>query len=100
MKKAIHFVCRNGDGVKKVQGEQNLWESGCWVISDERTENLIGSMIYLHDSQSKESYHGGDIVEVINMNNRRILRYVASMSAKNVPAPKNGWSQEKCYVGF
>ena len=100
MKKAIHFVCRNLDSIKKVQGEQNLWENGCWVISDEKAEMLIGAMIYLHDSQNKKSYHGGEIVEVININNRRILRYVASMSAKYVAAPKTGWAQEKCYVGF
>ena len=43
-------------GVYKVKNEINNYYSCCWNFDLERSKNLIGGMIYLHNSKSEKSF--------------------------------------------
>ena len=55
-------------GVYKVKNEINNYYSCCWNFDLERSKNLIGGMIYLHNSKSEKSFFGGKVLEVIPVN--------------------------------
>jgi hypothetical protein len=97
----IHLVCRNGAGLEKVKDAvvPHTYRAGIWVISDARAKELIGGKVFLHDNQSSPAYHAGNIVDVYsNGDDRKYIVYVVDISLKGTPAPRSGWSQEKCYV--
>ena len=45
-------------------GEKNHFVSCCWDFNIEEAQNLIGGMIYLHDTKAEKSFMGGKVVDV------------------------------------
>jgi len=56
---SIHFICRGGEGVRLI--ERPIYESGNWDVTPEEAAQLIGGMLYLHETKRKHSYFGGRI---------------------------------------
>jgi hypothetical protein len=64
---AIHLICRRQGpslrNLSQVRGEQNLWVSSCWTISEREAQQLVGGWIYLHpEGKSNRSQFGGVIL--------------------------------------
>ena len=57
---AAHLICRDHDGVKKVEGEAS-YTSGSWVIPRDVANQLVGGRLYLHETKKQCSYFGGQV---------------------------------------
>ena len=73
---SIHFVCRDRQNLNPVK--HPLYESGHWDLTPEEAKNLVGGMIYLHQTKTKLSYFGGRIddyrsVETENARSQRVV---------------------------
>jgi hypothetical protein len=52
-----HLICRHFKGVKAVQMPE--YESHAWDIPEDDARQLVGGVIYLHETKRKRSYFGG-----------------------------------------
>lgn len=63
--KSVHIVCRR-DGLHlagvEYDKENKVYRSGCWDFSAEEANDLVGGLLYLHETKSKPSTFGGRIV--------------------------------------
>ena len=57
--KAIHLKCENRRLLKTL--EFPVFESGEWDIAEHDAEEIIGGMLYLHETKDDPSYIGGII---------------------------------------
>lgn len=55
----LHVICRAFLHVKKI--DETSYESGYWPVSEEYTNQLIGGMLFLHETKSERSYYGGTV---------------------------------------
>jgi hypothetical protein len=97
--KAFHFICYDGQGIKKVPDSTsaNTYDSGDWYLSDLTAADLIGGEIYLHESQKSPAYHAGHITDFrLTECGRKVIRYVVDKNLIGTPAPRSGWGREKC----
>ncbi|MBY3387621.1 hypothetical protein ACC772_20120 [Rhizobium ruizarguesonis] len=45
---AIHFICRNFDGIQKGEAMPR-YTSKAWVVSDDVAAKLVGAKVYFHE---------------------------------------------------
>ncbi|RKG85649.1 hypothetical protein D7V88_19535 [Corallococcus terminator] len=57
---SIHLLCRGSLNLHR-EPSSGDYESGNWDVSETEAKELIGGMIYLHETKSKRSYFGGKI---------------------------------------
>lgn len=98
----IHLIARNGLNVHSVRGAEGEWESGDWVVSDEKATALVGGDIYLHEAQAEPAYFGGTILSFRRLAEgdaagRVVFRFRASPTHKGNRSP-GGWMHEKKLV--
>ena len=95
---AIHFVERT-DNVRKTDRTRNEWESGCWPVSEETAQKLIGGTIYLHRSKQQPSHFGGEILSYrVEQADTPAACVVFTLRAdadcKGVKTDRKGWSKD------
>ena len=99
---SIHFVERLNK-VTKVQGTNDEWESGNWVVSQKTAQSLVGGDLYLHSDQNEASHFGGEIIGFrvhrgSHLNDRVVFRIRASPKYRGVRTEREGWGNEKKIV--
>lgn len=57
---SVHFLCRGRLHLHKVIDSPD-YESGNWPVSEAEASELVGGMIYLHETKAERSYFGGRI---------------------------------------
>jgi hypothetical protein len=68
--KVLHLVNKKRpdsyqrEGLTPVPGAPNHYVSCCWDLDFDECQNLIGGMIYLHNSKNEKSFMGGVVKEV------------------------------------
>ena len=60
MPKSIHFICRQRTGLDCIGG--TTYTSGLWGIGTQAAEQLVGGMVYFHESKSQPSYFGDGLL--------------------------------------
>jgi hypothetical protein len=60
--KSIHLKCEDRKSLKCIK--MPTFESGYWDIPDADADQLIGGMVYLHQTKNEPSYIGGIVKEV------------------------------------
>ena len=107
MSKRIHLIVKKHSETGERLGlktlDENIHESGSWVVTEEVAKSLVGGDIYLHEKQQEPSYFGGKIldyrVEAEGENiGRVIFRFEYTREHKNFPAGSGGWGNEKKIV--
>lgn len=94
---AVHFLERS-DNVRKTDRKKNEWESGCWHLTEDTAQKLVGATIYLHRSKHQASHFGGRILsyridpEIANGNVVFTVR--ASAACKDVKTEPKGWAKD------
>jgi len=83
---------------KFVKLPDSQWESGWWILDENKARELVGGEIYFHKKQQEPSFFGGIItgyrIEQGESNQGKIvftLQYNAA--CRNVKTDKNGWSK-------
>lgn len=100
---AVHFVERKNNVRRLSDGN---WESGFWVVSEERANQLIGADLYLHSGQKEPSHFGGRIVAYRvhrdpndpEVDGRLVFRIDPTPAHKGVLAVGAPWGNEKAFV--
>jgi hypothetical protein len=95
---AIHFVERT-DNVRKTDRNRNEWESGCWPVSEETAQKLIGGTIYLHRSKQQPSHFGGEILSYrVEPSDTQapcvVFTLRADADCKGIKTDRKGWSKD------
>lgn len=98
----LHFI-EKAKVFKRINKEENTWESGNWVLSKQVAESSVGGDIYFHTEQAKPSYFGGEILSVAKIEEgpdagRYIFTFKATMAHKGMKTEKQGWGMEKKIV--
>ena len=100
---AIHLIEKAGtaQGLKPIDFQTGLWESGYWKVATETAAKLVGGHIFLHASWSELSHFGGQISAFTTHNapgskedGRGIFQFTFLPECKGVKAP-NGAAGEK-----
>lgn len=96
---SIHFIEKIGN-FKRPDKDSQVYESCCWVLSEETAAGLVGGMAYFHKAQDKPSYFGGRVtgcrkVEEGDNAGRFIVIFEAGMEGKDVKTGPKGWANEK-----
>jgi hypothetical protein len=71
----IHLIKKRIAGlpaILPVKGENNVYTSGYWTLSEARAQTLIGCPIYFHERQSEPSYYGGTLLTFVKSDGWRI----------------------------
>ncbi|RWP14866.1 MAG: hypothetical protein EOR01_30620 [Mesorhizobium sp.] len=93
----LHFVCPHGlNHVHKREEEQ--FESGNWVVSNNLADEALGGRIFLHETQSSPAWHGGKVVGWRDSakEGRKVFTYVVDGPFRFVC--RENWAQEKSVV--
>ncbi len=95
---AVHFIERT-DTVRKTDKHKNEWESGCWPISEETAQKLVGATLHLHRTKNQLSHFGGRIlsyrVEQTGPSAGCIVFIVrATVDCKDVKVDSKGWTKD------
>ncbi len=101
---AVHFVERKNNVRRLPDG---TWESGFWVVSEERARQLIGGDLYLHSGQKEPSHFGGQILgyrvhhDAVDseIDGRLVFQLMPTPAHKGVLAAGARWGNEKAFVG-
>lgn len=96
--KSIHLVERM-NLMKPVDRDNQIYESGFWVLSEHTAQDLVDSKIYLHDSQSAPAFFGGTILHWKKMTDgehegRILFTFKAESECKGFKTDSTGWAQE------
>jgi hypothetical protein len=68
--KALHLMNKKRpdsykrEGLTPVPDEPNHYVSCCWDLDLKEYQNLVGGMLYLHNSKSEKSFMGGVVKKV------------------------------------
>ena len=98
----IHLIEQSNNFVKL---QDNMWESGWWILDESKAQKLVGGEIYFHRKRQEPSFYGGMIlgyrVEQDGQNQGRIIfRLQHSQSCRNVRTDKLGWSKQMKIIGL
>jgi len=83
----------------KVEGEDGVWTSGFWTISEETARLLIDGQIFFHEHQGDKSYFGGTILDVERVTEgdyqgKIVFKFKFSAACRGMKTTKGGLSQE------
>lgn len=89
--KVLHLINKRGEGdlypkgMSSVAGEPGVFMSCCWDIKLEDAIKLIGGKIYFHETKSKPSKLGGNVIDVaeIDMSDGATEYYIPSEGDKD-----------------
>ena len=100
---AIHFVeGRHPDSLnnlRRIDEENNEWESGCWSVGKDTAQRLVAGHIYLHKSQSEASHMGGEIISIRvvpygeKYAGRIVFRFREGLDYKGIKTSSDGWNR-------
>ena len=68
--KVLHIICKDDPttnrpkGVTQIQPKVNRYMSCCWDLDIEEMKELIGGMIFFHNSKTTKSKLGGKVLNV------------------------------------
>ncbi|NML42501.1 hypothetical protein HHL11_01990 [Ramlibacter sp. G-1-2-2] len=101
----IHFVEKNRS-MKPVQpGNNTLWESGDWIVSETRAKALVGGRIHFHEKRGEPSYFGGTIQDYRVLPEEHpnagkvVFTFLRAQESIGVSAGRDGWRNEQKMVG-
>ena len=74
--KVLHIICKNDPntnrpmGVTQIEPKVNRYMSCCWDLDIEEMKELIGGMIFFHNTKTTKSKLGGKVLKIhpIKMN--------------------------------
>ena len=91
----LHFICPQGRNDAKAGPD--VYESGNWVVSNERADEAVGGWIYLHETKKGKSWHGGTIQGWRAFDGtRKVFTYKAEGELRVLCS--NGWGQEQATI--
>jgi hypothetical protein len=91
----LHFVCPQGRNHTRLGSD--TYESGNWVVSDERANEAVGGRLYLHETKKGRSWHGGTIQSWRAFDDtRKVFTYKAEGEVRVLYL--SGWGQEQATV--
>lgn len=65
---SLHVLCRHEGptpkGLKTLDRAKGIYESTSWRVPEHLCMNLIGKTFAMHESKTKPSYFGGEIIAV------------------------------------
>ena len=101
---SLHLIERD-DRIRRVPGNDGLWESGYWAIAPQTAARLVEARttIYFHRTQTAPSFFGGTIQEYRiqpdgEFQGRVVFRFVVRADCRDVFAGPEGWGNEKKMV--
>jgi hypothetical protein len=59
MPKSIHFICKGRKHIVRLKG--TTYVSGYWNIDADTARQLVGGMVYFHETKNSPSYFGGQV---------------------------------------
>lgn len=84
---AIHFICRNFDGIEKSEAMPR-YTSKAWVVSEDVAEKIVGANVYFHETKGEPSYFGGLIDKIERLaapdDDRVIIHLTATKEGRGV----------------
>lgn len=99
----IHFINKlqpgstyQREGLTQAQSPDEVasgvWTSEAWVLDPQAAGQLVGGMIYLHDTQASNSFFGGRILDVTPLDGgpgrqRYRISFIPDTAAKNAIWP-------------
>ena len=69
--KILHLICRTDPqtqrplGISKIKDEQDTYMSCCWDFKLEDAKQLVGGMIFFHDTKAEDSKLGGLVLDAL-----------------------------------
>jgi hypothetical protein len=94
----LHFICPHGRNWRSLPGEENLFESGNWVVAEQVAEAAKGGRIYLHEHQRDPAWHGGTITAWRPSKRPGRVVFTYTMDGPFRLRCTEGWAQEKAVV--
>lgn len=102
---AIHVIEKDPEkeNLRRVASSRTQWETGYWIVGHSTAQSLISNgTVYIHRGQDAPSHAGGRIVDIYHEPGtdprRRVIRFKAVATAKNVLAQLRGWGYERKLV--
>ncbi|HZR16189.1 MAG TPA: hypothetical protein VFE51_02580 [Verrucomicrobiae bacterium] len=85
--------------IKPLAPGSALFQSGYWVISEDKAKALKGGKIFFHEKQSEPAFFGGEITEFQKVAageyaGRIIFVFKPDQTCKGFKTPTDGWAQE------
>lgn len=95
---AIHLIERS-DNIRKTDRSKNEWESGCWDVTEEIAQKLVGATLYLHRTKHQPSHFGGRILsyrvgQAVASGSCVVFTVRAAADCKDVKTDAKGWSKD------
>jgi len=92
----IHLVEPLNNFVKL---NDNVWESGCWAVDEDKAKKLVGGEIYFHKKRQEPSFYGGTILgyrveQDGEYQGKIIFQLQHVQSCRNVSTGKTGWKKD------
>ncbi|HVZ45618.1 MAG TPA: hypothetical protein VHA82_17540 [Ramlibacter sp.] len=99
---SIHLIERLNNVRRLADG---TWESGFWVVAEEKARELIGGDLHLHSGQKEPSHFGGRILGYrvhrdandAQIDGRIVFRIEPTGAHKGVSATGLRWGNEKAF---
>jgi len=94
--KVLHLKCtinphtKRRRGVTPVEGKENTYYSCCWNFPLDKSKELIGGMIFFHDTKKDKSGLGGIVTDVhpVHMDDPETQKYVDPIDESDDPKRK------------
>jgi hypothetical protein len=95
-RKRIHVIERDN---RIIRVDDQVWESGDWVVSESTAKQLVGGSILFHKKQKEPSFFGGLILKYRIQDNGKlkglvIFTFQYQPDHRGVLADGGRWSQE------
>lgn len=79
--------------------DDDLWESGSWILNEDQAELLIGSEIFFHKTRTEPSFYGGIIrgyrVKQEGENEGQIVfEFQYDKICRDIRTDRNGWARK------
>ncbi|WP_046110848.1 hypothetical protein [Aquincola tertiaricarbonis] len=101
MPSAICFI-EKANNIRQIDREAHRYESGNWVVAEEKAASLVGRRIYFLETQAGESFYGGTIesFRVLPDNHptapkRVVFTFIADQAGRGFRPGPDGWSTEQ-----
>jgi hypothetical protein len=87
-----------------VKLQDNLWESGGWMLDEGKAKKLVGGEIYFHRKRQEPSFYGGTIIGYRidpdgQYQGRIVFKLRHDLSCRNVSTDKSGWTKDMKIIG-
>jgi hypothetical protein len=102
---SIHLIEKLGKpGLKQIDRENCVWDSGYWKVTPDNAANLVGGDIYLHTAWAQLSHFGGVVTAYTvyhhpgdDGDGSVVFRFHARREHKDVKAPPGANGEKRIF---